>query len=77
MPHQDAVFSRYPEAQAVEEPLIFRRAGRTQPGCWFIYAGPELDARVLGRGATEGRAWSDAARRVGRARRRVKLVLAG
>jgi hypothetical protein len=77
MPHQDAVLSHYPEAQAVEEPLIVWRSGQPRKGRWFIYAGPELDARVLGRGATQAQAWADAARRVGTARRRVRMVLAG
>jgi hypothetical protein len=77
MPYQDAVLSRYPEAQAVEEPLLVWRPGQPRKGRWFIYAGPELDARVLGRGATEARAWADAARRVGTARRRVRMVLVG
>src|SRR5262249_5417054 len=76
MPYQDAVLSRYPEAQAVEEPLIVRRPEQPRKGRWVIYAGPELDARVLGRGATEARAWADAARRAETARRRVRLVLA-
>ena len=76
MGRQDMVFSRYPEAQAVEEPLIFQRAGQAQKSCWFIYAGPELDARVLGRGATAAKAWVDAAHRMGNARRRERLVLA-
>jgi hypothetical protein len=76
MRHRDSVTSRYPEAQAVEESLCFRGVGRIEKGCWFIYASPELDARVLGRGATEARAWADAARRMANARRRVRLVVA-
>jgi hypothetical protein len=77
MAHQDAVLNHYPEAQAVEEPLIVWRSGQPRKGRWFIYAGPELDARVLGRGATEAWAWADAARRAGNARRRARFVLAG
>jgi hypothetical protein len=33
MPYQDAVLSRYPKAQAVEEPLIVRRPGQRRKGC--------------------------------------------
>ncbi len=75
--HQETVSRRYPEAQAVEEPLLVPPAARRDRGRWFVYAGPDLDARVLGRGTTEGEAWADAARRLGNVRRRVRLVLAG
>ena len=77
MIHRDTVSRRFPEAQAVEEPLILPSAARIERGRWFIYAGPDLDARVLGRGTTEAMAWADAAHRLGNVRRRVRLVVAG
>ena len=68
---------RYPEAQSVEEPLILQQSVRFQRGRWFVYSGPELDARVLGRG-------NDGGSGVGpmllgwlrNARRRARLVVA-
>ena len=76
MQSRDVVFMRYPEAQAIEEPLRFQQSTRVQRGCWFIYIGPDLDARVLGRGPTEAEAWADAAHRLKNARRTARLVLA-
>jgi hypothetical protein len=75
MNSREMVSSRYPEAQAAVEPLIFQRTIQTQRGCWFIYAGPDLDARVLGRGITEAKAWADAARRLRNAKFRDRLVV--
>ena len=77
MDHQDTVFRRYPEAQAVEEPPIFwhERAAPIEQGYWSISAGPELDARVLGRGTTEEQAWADAARRLKTAKRRARVIM--
>jgi hypothetical protein len=77
MDHQDTVFRRYPEAQAVEEPPIFQhgQAAPSERSYWRIDAGPELDAGVLGRGTTEARAWADAARRLKTAKRRAGVVL--
>jgi hypothetical protein len=71
------VLNRYPEAQAVEEWLGSSANAWSDSGRWFIYAGAELDARVLGRGDTESQAWEDAARRMARAYRRVKWLVAG
>ena len=75
MNSREMVSIRYPEAQAAEEPLIFQRTALIQRGAWFIYAGPDLDARVLGRGTTEAKAWADAARRVRSVTRRNRLVV--
>ena len=47
--HQETVTLSYPEAQAVEEPLLCPPAGRIERGRWFVYSGPDLDARVLRR----------------------------
>jgi hypothetical protein len=77
MLQRDMVSRRHPEAQAVEEPLTRPPASRTDRGRWFIYAGPDLDARVLGRGTTEAMAWANAAHILENARRRVRLVVAG
>jgi hypothetical protein len=75
MNSREMVSSRYPEAQAAEEPLIFQRTALIQRGSWFIYAGPDLDARVLGRGTTEAKAWADAARRMRNVKCRNRLVV--
>jgi hypothetical protein len=75
MHHRAAVLGRYPEAQAIEEPLSPSSGPWGQRGCWFIYAGGEADARVLGRGATEGMAWANAAHLL-RVRRNVKWFVA-
>jgi hypothetical protein len=77
MQHQVAVLNRFPEAQAVEEPLSPSPGPWAQRGRWYVYAGAESDARVLGRGATEGQAWSDAARRLARVNRKVRWLVAG
>jgi hypothetical protein len=71
------VLNRYPEAQAVEEPLRPSQGPWAQRGCWFVYVGPEPDARVLGHGSTEGQAWENAARRLARVNRKVKWFVAG
>ena len=72
---QDAVLNRYPEAQAVEEPLCPSPGPWGQRGCWFVYAGPEPDARVLGHGVTEDQAWANAAHRLARVNRKVKWLV--
>jgi hypothetical protein len=77
MHHQVAVLNRYPEAQAVEEPLSPSRGPWGQRGRWFVYAGAEPDARVLGHGVTEGQAWANAARRLTRVNRKVNWLVAG
>jgi hypothetical protein len=77
MQFQVAVLNRYPEAQAVEEPLRPSSGPWSQRGRWFVYAGAEPDARVLGHGSTEGQAWENAARRLARAKRKVKWLVAG
>jgi hypothetical protein len=76
MHHKETVLARYPEAQAVEEPLGPSPGPWGQRGCWFIYAAAETDARVLGRGATEDLAWASAAR-LARVRGKVKWLVAG
>ena len=76
MPHQEMVAQHYPEAQCVEEPPGFRHCALTDRGRWFVYAGPDSDARVLGRGTTEAQAWWDAALRLGHTRRTVRRVVA-
>lgn len=77
MHHKVSVLNRYPEAQVVEEPLSPSPGPWCQRGCWFVYAGAETDARVLGRGATEGQAWASAARRLTRVNRKIKWLVAG
>jgi hypothetical protein len=77
MHHQVAVLNRFPEAQAVEEPLSPSPGPWGQRGRWFVYAEAELDARVLGHGVTEGQAWANAARRLARVKRKVKWLVAG
>jgi hypothetical protein len=74
---QVAVLNRYPDAQAVEEPLRHQPGPREQRGYWFVYAGAEPDARVLGHGPTEGQAWENAARRLASAKRKAKWFVAG
>ncbi len=75
MRDRDVVVSNYPEAEAVEEVLPLRQSAPIHRCCWFVYDGPDLDARVLGRGTTEDRAWADAARGLSNARRRVRVLL--
>jgi hypothetical protein len=77
MHHKAAVLNRYPEAQAVEEPLCPSAGPWGQRGRWFVYAGAEPDARVLGQGATEGQAWANAAHRLARVNRKVRWLVAG
>ena len=72
-----AVLNRYPEAQAVEEPLSPSPSPWGQKGCWFVYAGVEPDARMLGHGATEGQAWANAARRLAKVNRKARWLVAG
>jgi hypothetical protein len=76
MHHQVAVLNRYPEAQAVEEPLRPSPGPWVQRGRWFVYAGAETDARMLGHGGTEGEAWANAARRLARVNRKAKWLMA-
>jgi hypothetical protein len=77
MHHKDSVRAQHPEALAVEEPLSPSPGPWSQRGCWFVYSGVETDARVLGRGVTEGKAWANAAHRLKRVRRKVKWLVAG
>lgn len=72
-----AVLKRHPEAQAVEEPLRPSPGPWGQRGRWFVYAGAETDARMLGQGVTEDQAWANAARRLARCDRKVKWLIAG
>jgi hypothetical protein len=76
MRDRDVVVSRYPEAEAAEEALRMRQSTPMPRSYWFVYDGPDLGARVLGRGTTEDEAWADAALGLSRARRRVKAFLA-
>jgi hypothetical protein len=76
MRSRDTVLMCHPEARVIEESLCLQRSVRVQRGCWFIYSGPDVDARVLGRGTTEGKAWADAARRLKIPGRTARLVLA-
>jgi hypothetical protein len=64
MDAQDKVFERFPKAEAREEPAIFDHGTDSliDGGYWAVFAGPEFDARELGRGKSECKAWSDAAR---------------
>jgi hypothetical protein len=77
MQRRVAVCNRFPEAQAVEEPLSPSPGPWVQRGRWFIYAGSEPDSRVLGHGVTEDQAWANAARRLAKRNRKVKWLLAG
>lgn len=74
---QVIVLNRYPEAQAVEEPLYPSPGPWCQRGRWLVYAGADSDARVLGHGVTEGQAWADAARRLERVNRKARWLAAG
>jgi hypothetical protein len=66
MDDQETVFSRYPRAEAREEPPIFEHgeAAPIQTGHWAIFAGPDLELAELGRGGSESKAWADAARKM-------------
>jgi len=74
---RDLVLSYYPQAEAVEEVLPMRHFPPIHRCCWFVYDGPDLDARVLGRGTTEDRAWADAVHRLSHARATTRVMLAG
>ena len=65
MDDQETVYLRYRHAEAREEPSIFEHgeAAPIQAGHWAIFAGPEFDEAVLGRGNSEANAWADAARK--------------
>jgi hypothetical protein len=76
MHYRESVLDRYPEAQAVEEPLSPAPGPWGQRGQWFVYAGAAPDARVLGRGATESLAWANATR-LSRVRGNLKWMVAG
>ena len=75
MRDRDVVLSHYPEAEAVEDLLPLRQSELIYRSCWFVYDGPDLDARELARGTTEDRAWADAARGLVDARRGARVVL--
>ena len=75
MRDRDVVLSHYPDAEAVEDLLSLRQSAPIYRCCWFVYDGPDLDARVLARGTTEDQAWANAARGLLNARRRVRAVL--
>ena len=77
MHFKSAVLNRFPESQAVEEPLCPSPGPWGQRGRWYVYAGAETDARLLGHGVTEDQAWANAARRLARAKVRVKWLVAG
>jgi hypothetical protein len=66
MDAQDKVFERFPKAEAREEPAIFEHGADSliDGGYWAVFAGPEFDAEQLGRGKSEAKAWSDAARKL-------------
>jgi hypothetical protein len=67
MDAQDKVFERFPKADVREEPAIFEHGADSliDGGYWAVFTGPEFDSRELGRGTSEARAWSDAARNLG------------
>jgi hypothetical protein len=69
MDDQEMVFSRYPHAEAREEPSILEHgeAVPIQMGHWGIFTGPDLELAELGRGVSEAMAWADAARKLSRA----------
>jgi hypothetical protein len=78
MDDQEAIFVRYPDAEARSNPLILKH-GEDKPiqeACWCIHAGPSFDAAELGRGDTETAAWADAAAKLnGPAKESAKTVL--
>ncbi|WP_337176574.1 hypothetical protein [Paludisphaera sp.] len=60
---RELVRSRHPQADAVFQKPI-HALGQPTPiseGGWVVFSAPTLGAQVLGRGATEDEAWSDAA----------------
>jgi hypothetical protein len=66
MDAQDTVFEIYPNAEARQEPPIFQHGQREpiEAGFWGIFTGPDLDSDELGRGHSETKAWTDAARKL-------------
>jgi hypothetical protein len=64
MDAQDKVLERFPTAEAREEPAIFEHDAHSPigGGYWAVFAGPAFDSEELGRGKSETKAWSDAAR---------------
>ena len=66
MDDQDRVLVRFPHAQAVEEPPIFRHGDDTpvDQGYWSVLASPDPNVAPLGFGPTEEKAWADAARKL-------------
>ena len=66
MDAQDQVLERFPKAEAREEPAIFEHDAQCPigGGYWAVFAGPGFDSDELGRGKSETRAWSDAARKL-------------
>jgi len=75
MRDRDVVLSHYPEAEAVEDLLPLRQSALIYRSCWFVYDGPDLDARELAQGATGEQAWADAARGLLNTGRRVRVAL--
>jgi hypothetical protein len=65
MDAQDQVLGQCPKAEGREEPAIFDHDAFSLigGGYWAVFAGPDFDADELGRGKSESRAWSDAARK--------------
>jgi hypothetical protein len=61
MDAQDIVLASYPDAEAIEEPPIFRHGDGTpvDRGYWAIFA--ESGIVSLGEGGTEDAAWENAA----------------
>jgi hypothetical protein len=64
MDAQALVLDLYPDAEAIEEPPIFRHGdfSPVDAGYWAILA--DSGALPLGDGATEDQAWQDAARKL-------------
>jgi hypothetical protein len=63
MDDKDAVLAMYPMAEAdyIEPAYQLGQNVPTQPGYWAVTSAKELGAKELGRGATKGEAWADAA----------------
>lgn len=76
MRDRDVVLSHYPEAEAVEDLLPVRQYAPIYRCCWFVFDGPDLDARELARGTTEEQAWADAARKMLDDCRRGRVLIA-
>jgi hypothetical protein len=66
MDAQDRVYRRFPDAEARQEPGIYKHGEKApvEPGYWAIFSGPDFDANEIGQGRNEARAWSDAARKL-------------